>query len=181
MITSPGETVSCSRWIVSSTGAPAGIINQKTRGALNFWPRSSRLPVPVAPLAASTLMASGDRSKTMTWWPPWRRRWVMPAPMRPRPISPNCIRYASNARLARSRLNRSYGTSRATRGGRRPERRVDHLADLGEPRGHVPQLDPQHPATMIPQRLKIPERLCLLQDTEREPLTRNLEILRVVP
>src|SRR2546426_8014326 len=102
----------------------------------------------------------------MTWWPPWSRRSVIPDPMRPRPISPNCIRYASNARLTRSRLNRSYGTSRATRGGRRPALRIDGLADLVKALGHLPQLDPQHPATMIPQRLKIAERLCLLQDAE---------------
>src|SRR2546422_431968 len=159
MITSPGEPVSCSRWIVSSTGAPAGIINQKTRGALNFWPRSSRLLVPVAPLAASTLTASGDRSKTATWWPPWSSRSVIPAPMRPRPISPSCIASPGECR----------------------ERRADSLADLLQAGGHVAQLDPQHAATMIAQRLKIAERLRLLQDAERESLAGNIQILRVVP
>ena len=95
----------------------------------------------------------------MTWWPPWSRRSVIPDPIRPRPISPNCI----------------------SSPGDRRERRVDGLADLVKALGHIPQLDPQHPPAMIPQRLKITERLRLLQDTEREPLTRNLEILRVVP
>src|SRR2546421_2148659 len=95
----------------------------------------------------------------MTWWPPRSRRSVIRDPRRPGRIGLNCF----------------------SPPGDRRERRVDGLADLVKALGHIPQLDPQHPPAMIPQRLKITERLRLLQDTEREPLTRNLEILRVVP
>src|ERR1700732_4743169 len=165
---SPGERTADNRWMVSSIGAPAGIINQKMRGALSFWPRSSRLPAPVAPLAASAAMASADRSKTTTWWPPCIRRTVMPAPIRPSPIIPNSI-YASNARMALKRRSR-----------RPAGRRADRLPDCHQTLRHITELYAKHAPPVVAQRLEITKGLRLLEDAKRELLARNRHIIRVV-
>src|SRR5215471_15403205 len=76
--------------IVLSTTA-AGTISQTTLGFRNFLTRSSTEDDPTAFSPTSSLIASGDLSKTTHLFPPLIRRRTILAPILPRPIIPNHI------------------------------------------------------------------------------------------
>src|ERR1019366_133342 len=82
-------------WAVMLSTAAAGTIIQMARGASSFATKSASDDDPVAPSSASCFTLAVFRSKTTHDWPPLLRRRTMLAPMRPRPIIPNCIEFHS--------------------------------------------------------------------------------------
>src|SRR5579871_399958 len=88
-----------SRWgsrsamVLSTT--PAGTINHMARGFASFLASSAREDAPTAFSLTISAMAFSDMSKTTQSWPPFNSRRAMLAPMRPRPINPNCMNRSS--------------------------------------------------------------------------------------
>ena len=106
-ITSPGDASPSSVWNVSSVIFPAGTIIQNERGA-SSWSRSS---------SSVSAVESTPGSNVFMSWPRSSRRFVMFPPIRPRPIIPSCIRYAS---LPRPRPARPASRGRSRRSHARP-------------------------------------------------------------
>ena len=75
--------------VLSTT--PAGTISQTARGLLSALTNSASEAVPTAFSFTSSATALGDMSNTTHSWPPFSRRRTMLAPIRPRPIIPNCM------------------------------------------------------------------------------------------
>ena len=70
---------------------PAGTISQTARGLVSFLANSASEALPMAFSFAISDTALADMSNTTHSWPPFRRRRTMFAPIRPRPIIPNCM------------------------------------------------------------------------------------------
>ncbi len=86
--------------VLSTT--PAGTISQTARGLAIFWMSSPSEAAPVAFSFTMPATAWADMSKTTHSWPPFSRRRTMFAPIRPRPIIPNCICQSSLDDLSKS-------------------------------------------------------------------------------
>src|SRR5262245_41969469 len=84
-----------SRWgrrsaMVWST-APTGTMSQTARGLVSFSASTASEAAPAAFSLTRSRTAFADLSNTTHSWPSRRRRRTMLAPIRPRPIIPNCI------------------------------------------------------------------------------------------
>ncbi len=101
---------------------PAGTISHTARGFARVLANSASDAVPTALSLTTSATAFGDLSYTTQSWPPFRRRCTMFAPIRPRPIIPNCMFYSLISRtmfqrnpISHSRAARSGRSSRAIR------------------------------------------------------------------
>src|SRR5882724_2191339 len=137
-----------------SVAAPAGTITHATRGGRSAWTKSSSAVVPVAPSLAIALTPAGSDAYPTISWPPRIRRRAMLAPIRPSPTIPTCMESSS---------------------------RLDGPAQQGQPGFHVaPEMHAQRPAPALLEDAEVTERLSGLHHTERIPLSRYLEVVRVV-
>src|SRR5580765_1609560 len=138
--------------------AAAGIISQTVRGPLSFLTKSSSDEAPVAPSPANCFTLASLLSYTTHWWPPRNRRRTMLAPIRPRPIIPNCI----------VSLRSTYGLR-------------DSFRERSQGLYHVrPQVRAQRAAFALGQYLEIAARLRRLHHAEGILLARHRQIVGVV-
>jgi len=79
----------------------AGTISHTDLGFSSFFTKSASEEAPTAFSWVSSCTAFGDMSKTTHWWPPWRSRRTMLAPIRPSPIIPSCIADSFDEPIAR--------------------------------------------------------------------------------
>src|SRR6185437_11394434 len=99
--------------------APTGTMSHTARGLVSFPTNSAGEAVPIAFSFTSAATGSGSRLNTTHWWPPRNRRRTMLAPMRPRPIIPNCTPWPSLEDGCSERADRSV-RSCSSRDRRRP-------------------------------------------------------------
>src|SRR6266850_2549115 len=153
-IVSPGVKRLARSVTTCSVAAPAGTITHATRGGRSAWTKSSSAVVPVAPSLAIALTPAGSDAYPTISWPPRIRRRAMLAPIRPSPTIPTCMESSS---------------------------RLDGPAQQGQPGFHVaPEMHAQRPAPALLEDAEVTERLSGLHHTERIPLSRYREVVRVV-
>ena len=112
----PASSRPSSCWNESSVIFPAGIISHTARGR-SSWPTSSS--------REAAVRDSTFGSKLLTSCPSWRRRSVIPLPIRPSPIIPSCIwpPFADAGDSSRSASVRSFrGIVDSAAGGARAPR-----------------------------------------------------------
>src|SRR5664280_3582809 len=85
MITSPGSYSRAKVVMVELVASPAGTMTQATRGVGSFDVISSSVVAGSAPNPAAASLALPETSKATTSIPCWIRRWVMLAPILPKP------------------------------------------------------------------------------------------------
>jgi hypothetical protein len=81
--------------------AAAGTMTHAARGLLSFAAKSASDDAPIAPSASSSRTGSGVLLKATHSWPSRISRRTSPAPMRPSPIIPSCMRCPLSAGVDR--------------------------------------------------------------------------------
>src|ERR1035437_1072609 len=135
MMTSPDSNSPANVVMVELVASPAGTITQATRGVGSFAVISSSVVAGSAPNPATASLALSERSKATTSIPCSIRRWVMLAPILPKPTM---AIFMIRSSLSSDWSTSDWGTSRAqgTRlVGQGLHQLVEGLGERGDPFG----------------------------------------------